>query len=889
MENHMTPEKKTYIDKLGRQIASVKKILEMDSGEVLSGDDKVKLRKLKNEAECLKRKLENNEFEIAIVGKEKSGKSTFANALMKKKGMLPTKDGRCTFTSTLIKYASEDRAEVSFYTQEEFNRDFQDKLHKMGMSDWERYSFDTLSSGSFKRFCENELDSKDRKLHKDMIDDVNYIIEYRDEISRLLDKPVLQLIGSRMTELKPFITDADKAYAVKMVRIWSQALQHMPNAVIYDVPGFNSPTELHKKQTRERMKSADAIIVVASGKEPSITDESLKILQESDDEGNRLSDKLFVFANRLDEATDIRENIKEIYREWIDRWHFLSHEQENRIVFGSALLYLEQMDESNLEKPGMATRILGDRFSQLPDGCGVEEINKRMSIYNEHERFDVLKRRINRFEAQIEEVFSKMHEAYDCTETVGYSEEHVKLIQHLQRSVPKKAEDRLNTIKNDMNKRFTEVKPLSETIRKYISDSITPDKYQIEEDDIETVNKQGLITGSSDNENLRTIDIEIRKSKFKKMYEDFCRRVISFASGEHQAYTKEILNAMMEALDVPVDSPFYQELRSELAQELSLWRCSQSDDSRQEDQRYLTLIEQFSRDLYEVLIYSPYTQERLRKFYKKLNRFFALSVFYRQPDSKDDKLAYIHIPPEEQPLCTMLIFHDIGGCSGKWDELLRELSRVTSLEPGDIQKAKSDLFRILSACGGKVADVVSRFEKKFVRALNMCGDFKLNLLKATVSELCNAIDPVPSIANEDEFTEYYKKFHSSLRPGLITRDGIKEDFRADVEILRDVLMNAVVSAIDMDDSFLKNEVRSVENIVNHYVKNEDDERKEQDSPDIVKHDVKNEDKFADFIRRNIRKIKDKESAQLDRQERQRRQNQVIAGEIDSILQMMHES
>ncbi|MEE3423750.1 MAG: hypothetical protein VZR11_13745 [Succinimonas sp.] len=60
MENHMTPEKKTYIDKLGRQIASVKKILEMDSGEVLSVEEKSELRKLKNEAECLKDKLQKN-------------------------------------------------------------------------------------------------------------------------------------------------------------------------------------------------------------------------------------------------------------------------------------------------------------------------------------------------------------------------------------------------------------------------------------------------------------------------------------------------------------------------------------------------------------------------------------------------------------------------------------------------------------------------------------------------------------------------------------------------------------------------------------------------------------------------------------------------------------
>ncbi len=865
MENHMTPEKKTYIDKLGRQIASVKKILEMDSGEVLSGEEKSELRKLKNEAECLKDKLEKNVFEIAIVGLEKAGKSTFANALMKKKDLLPTDDKRCTFTSTLIEYCGDNCGEsamVSFYTQDEFNRDFRDKLHKMGVPNWERYSFDTLSYDSFERICENELTSDARKLHGDMIDDIKNIISYREEISRLLDKPVLHLSGSKMTELKPFITDGSKAYAVKMVRICSQALQHMPNAVIYDVPGFNSPTELHKKQTRERMKSADAIIVVASGKEPSITGESLKILQESDDEGNRLSDKLFVFANKIDGATDIKENIKETYREWIDKWRFLSHEQKNRIVFGSALLYLEQIDSSE----GIATRSLGNRFDDLPNGCGVEEISERMRAYNEHERFEVLKRRINRFKTQIEEVFSKMHEAYDCAETAGFSEKHMQLLSELQFRVPGEAESRLDSIRQEVIDRFTKgTPPLSAKIKGYIADNITSDKYQIEENDIETAKKRGRLTGPN-NENLRTIEAEVRKSKFKTMYnEDFSRSVISFVGDYHQEYTEKILDALMEALEVSADSPFYQELRNELSEELSPWRGRQSDDL-QKDQRYLILVEQFSRDLYEVLIYSPYTEERLRKFYDNADRFFALSVFYRDPNSTDP-LAYIRIPPEDQPLCNMLLFHENGKFADKWDELLRELSRVTALESGHIKKAKADLSRILYAYGGQVADVVSQFEKKFARALelNKSVDFKLNLLKCAVSEVCSSIDPVPSISDREAFTAYYKNFHSSLRLGLITEDEMKEDFRADVEILRDVLMNAVVSAINMDNPFIKNESRSIENIVNDYVKSE---------------------KFVAFMRRNLRKIKDKESVQLDRQERQRRQNQDIAREVDSILQMM---
>ena len=114
MEN-MTTEKQAYIKKLGQQMTAMGRILGMDSGSVLSGEAKARLQNLKKEAERLKRKLENNEFEIAIVGLEKAGKSTFANALMQKSNLLPTDDQRCTFTSTLITYdGGGESASVSF-------------------------------------------------------------------------------------------------------------------------------------------------------------------------------------------------------------------------------------------------------------------------------------------------------------------------------------------------------------------------------------------------------------------------------------------------------------------------------------------------------------------------------------------------------------------------------------------------------------------------------------------------------------------------------------------------------------------------------------------------------------------------------------------------------
>ena len=100
MAEYMTPEREEYIAKLEGQIQAIDSILKMDSGTVVSAELRKQLKALKSEAETVLRKLRNNEFEIAIVGLEKAGKSTFANALMEN-NLLPTKDLRCTFTSTI--------------------------------------------------------------------------------------------------------------------------------------------------------------------------------------------------------------------------------------------------------------------------------------------------------------------------------------------------------------------------------------------------------------------------------------------------------------------------------------------------------------------------------------------------------------------------------------------------------------------------------------------------------------------------------------------------------------------------------------------------------------------------------------------------------------------
>ena len=69
-------------------------------------------------------RLRRDEFRIAVVGLEKAGKSTFVNAWLEC-DLLPTKQGRCTFTTTQVyseKSADRQRLEVEPKALEAFEQ-----------------------------------------------------------------------------------------------------------------------------------------------------------------------------------------------------------------------------------------------------------------------------------------------------------------------------------------------------------------------------------------------------------------------------------------------------------------------------------------------------------------------------------------------------------------------------------------------------------------------------------------------------------------------------------------------------------------------------------------------------------------------------------------------
>lgn len=860
MAEYMTPEREEYIAKLEGQIQAIDSILKMDSGTVVSAELRKQLKALKSEAETVLRKLRNNEFEIAIVGLEKAGKSTFANALMEN-NLLPTKDLRCTFTSTQIEYSGDDKddsATVSFYTADEFDKDFKDKLCKLGFPNYERYSFDTIDEKQYLNIYESEVSDEKKRLYGDSIhEDILAIIRNVDSLSELLGRPAIPFGADRINsgELEAYITDEAKARAVKQVVIRSKKLNEMKNAIIFDVPGFNSPTELHKIQTLERMKSADAIIVVANGVSPSLTGESLKILRESDDEGNPLNDKLFVFANKTEGARDISKNISDTFNEWISKG-FVAQANKHRIIFGSALAHLQA---AGLDPDDRTLRSFKERESEMPNGDGVEAMRKILADYNENERFEVLKRRINRIKADILKAFSDIRTGNEeLAASRSYSAEQVAMVAELIDDVRPAAEEALNNLKAEIRGYMPNESPLSKQTIEYITENVTPNNYSVSDELLDKVEKE-LHISTGNYPDVAAIDIEIRRRKFKEMYEAFSQNVIKIADKHHAMYSAQVIDIILNAMGVDENSGFRGELLDALKNEIAVYRTDLLSTDHSNELYYQSLIERFSRYIYQILILKQYNTERLREFYASIDDLYSLSVFYKKPDCKDD-LAYIDIAPKDQPLCMMLLFHHYLNAADNIRLLMDEISRISGIRevPEEITKIAEKAF---SAADGNIGTIIDTISKKASSLAEKSDDFRINIVRQALSQIIESNEPC-SVANKEAFTQYYERYHSSIRGGkLYSVEDFRADFDVDIQILQDVLVNAFVRAISMEKPFVAREAKSIDDIID-YIKSKS---------------------FGAFLSANFYKIKYKETQLLDKQRREQEQNAAIIQAISGIL------
>ena len=224
------------------------------------------LTELKGDLQDQLVKFRKDVYEIAVVGREKSGKSSLLNAWIHF-DLLPAQRKRCTYTTTELRSCpsnNEQRYLIEYFSKEEFQAKIQ--------------------------VTENLLDSLKGKVNRDrdlIQQEIEEIENLKDEIDSYLGRPNVEKsfrsFEDVRDELKSAISDPGQARAIKKVCIWTPIINSSDDKIVlYDVPGYDSPITLHKELTRAKIASVDSILYAKQFASPDLVDSEIEILKISD-------------------------------------------------------------------------------------------------------------------------------------------------------------------------------------------------------------------------------------------------------------------------------------------------------------------------------------------------------------------------------------------------------------------------------------------------------------------------------------------------------------------------------------------------------------------------------------------------------------------------------
>lgn len=779
MADNYEQEKAVYIQKLTAQIETIDKILNTNTLDLINGEMEGKLRELKQAAEQYKRKLEKNEFEIAIVGLEKAGKSTFANAMMGN-DILPSDDAQCTFTSTKI-CSGGDTATVVFYSNQEFAEKFKEKLLTMKI-DTNSYNYSNLTLSSYQRLFESLDASIKDKYENDLNEDVKRILTNKNTINTYLGKGEISFSGvDQLTseDFKKFIKIPAYALSVKEITIHSSKMAS-PNDIIYDVPGFDSTTKEHPKQTIEFMCKADAIVLIASAYKPTFTKPVAELLRgRTDSDGVSFYEKMFVFANRADNATDLNKNMETIKKE-LRKYNLLKENDFHRLVPGSALAFLE--------KTGAINSNMTNGYSE----DGIEKIRELLKSYNQNERFEILKRRINQKQNEIYDVFKELFKENDVDTSADYSQIRTELTIEIAAKSGKIIK-KLEAFRGQLEKVYPIKREISHEVKEKVNSDICREKFSVSQEELdEAHNKfpdtEGVV-------HTTDIDVYIRGNKSKQIYKEFASIIVELAKSHHSNVIEKIKDIFKSELQIPQGSDGEKVVETILENQ----KINISSDGGY----YKPLIERFAKDLFEILMETPFTSmDRWQRFEKGFANFSSLAM-YDEGKSKTNS-------GNNQPLYYALLFQqrDRYEKNSIINDVLNTIKTVLNFAPTHpiIKLVENVVF------SGKKFDVIENAVKSLVNTFNRPNTNQTQEQKE--NNIINKLKGLatPNTATEDYITEAsYDKFFQGKRAKELPI--ISKEIDEDIDILHDALCNVVVNAINIEKAFLAFEFGNFQNLL----------------------------------------------------------------------------
>lgn len=843
--------KPDFIAKLESADKAFDEIFKVDRDElVIQGDERKHLSELQEANRKILEKIKRNEFSVSIVGLEKAGKSTLGNALIKSL-VLPEDAQRCTYTTTEIRAGEHDVGEVQFYSREEFNKNFKRMLKELEYPDADKADFFTMTEHAFTTYWEGvEADPTRKTLFHafdgDTVKDIEKMLKGKQIIEPLLGQSAKHFgsdcwDGNDFNEFKTYVTGiAGKdetgnairqphPYAVKNIIIRSSKLADMSHMVLYDVPGFDSPTELHKKQTEEMLRESDAIILVTNvGDRPNLTGPQLDMLRKGHDSYDvKLADKVFVFGNKIDRAPDAstsKTNLAALRNDAVNN-HIARGE---RVIGGSARAYLERLGKME-----------GDVASKIIDGWGLEQgdgvafLYGEMQTYYDQDRFAVLQKRAETTLSKTRDILRALLGRYndgalstDDASAEVYMEIRDRLREFIRES---------KIITDKYTKEIALSQPFSISLKDKIKEiyPLAAKEYQElikDEENLLAIAPGNVYQTTTVNGNVRN-----------RLHNQFVANTVEKATlltGEKQ---QELRHALVESflkimgLEEPnVDKESLAVSVNELFDKMLIEGGKTCN--------FNSLVERFASTAIETLILCPFGEEQRRDKVKELlPELVSLSVYYNLP-ARDDAargLRLTDVGRDSGTFFAKILAHEgieseaEAAMTKENETYLKQLMEENKPQLCNGAALAIDLLplgkwaKILVNAGINLAemskDTSAKDGDKFKEEFEMLI-YKNSWEKRPTEERKQALDEFITSVNaankkfgSDIFADALESLHEKAKAKrrMENKEDMIAALDADIEILRDITAKSVINAIGLERAFIAVVVKNVELIRKH--------------------------------------------------------------------------
>jgi len=592
---------------------------------ILTSEEQQSLQNFTDKYKDWDDRLSDERYRVAIIGTEKAGKSTFANALLRR-DFLPEDEGRCTFTTTTIESSkTEDIAEIEFFTKQEFINKFDSLCEEIEFS----CTYGSVNISQLDDFCDN---TSSAIATSNAVDDIRDIIEKREKIEQYLIGNVQIFKEENINDIKSYITDEVKARAVKNITIKSTQFKEQENLIIYDVPGFDSPTKLHLEQAKWYMRNADVVIMLVSiADRISFVKAQADFLNDTKDRyGQKLSDKLIVVASKfdkhiVDDKVSSEIKIQKSQTILINELTKYDLYKEKNIFRVSSLGFLEkeQIVSTQFAYPNLQKHKYDD---------GVSGIERRLQEFLNGEALEILNENFLIDQVETEAFLLNFQKNYNPKR-----DERKKRTEEFA-LVDSKWDLIMKEIKTQLTKYQRTIKQTSfgfnETISKQVTDEWIEEFKTHLVEELDEANSE-IIGGRTDVKQSSKVNDIVREKIYEKSLDKIVNISTNIITNANNVQENKILEIIAEIIfsNKDINEIEYQEL-------IDVYH-SIVIDFQYEAKSYRPLILRFLNNVFEILILNRLTDNENDSRVERFNVLRAdIEALLNYDDDYDDTLGF---------------------------------------------------------------------------------------------------------------------------------------------------------------------------------------------------------------------------------------------------------